>query len=89
MDADRVRAKVGRVERTWLTPGEAEHLAEIRAAQRDVLAAELDYKPQTAEQLSEAVTLPVKLIEKRLRERPDLFACEGGFWKNTIEPGIA
>lgn len=81
MDADRVRAKVGRIERTWLTPGEAEHLAEIRQAQRDVLAAELDYKPQTAEQLSEAVTLPVKLIEKRLREEPERFAERGGTWR--------
>lgn len=81
MDADRVRAKVGRVGRTWLTPGEAEHLAEIRREQHDVIRAELEHKPQTAEQLSEAVTLPVKLVEKRLRERTDLFVERGGVWK--------
>jgi len=81
VDADRIREKVRRVERTWLTPGEAEHLAEIRAEQRDVLAAELDYKPQTAEQLSEAVTLPVKLVEKRLREEPDRFTHDGHCWR--------
>jgi hypothetical protein len=81
VDADRVRAKVRRVERTWLTPGEAEHLDEIRREQRSVLAAELDYKPQTAEQLSEAVTLPVALVEKRLREEPERFEYTAGVWR--------
>ena len=81
MDADRIRAKARRVGRTWLNPGETEHLNEIRREQRDVLAAELDYKPQTAEQLSEAVTLPVKLVEKRLREEPERFIERGGVWR--------
>jgi hypothetical protein len=46
-----------------------------------VLAAELDYKPQTAEQLSEAVTLPVALVEKRLREEPERFEYTAGVWR--------
>lgn len=81
MEADRIRAKVRRVGRTWLNPGETEHLDEIRREQRDVLAAELDYKPQTAEQLSEAVTLPVGIVEKRLREEPERFECVAGVWR--------
>lgn len=81
MDADRIRAKVRRVERAWLTPGEAEHLAEIRAEQRTIIAAELGLQPQTAAELSEAVTLPVKLVEKRLREEPERFIERGGVWR--------
>lgn len=83
VDADRIRAKVGVVGRTWLTPGEAEHLAEIRREQCDVIAAAIRTQagPLTADRLAELVTLPINIVTKRCRERPDLFVERGGAWK--------
>lgn len=83
MDADRVRAKVGGLDRTWLTPGEAEHLAKIRQEQCDVIAAAIHSQAAslTAERISELVTLPISIVIKRCRERPDLFVERGGAWK--------
>jgi len=53
---------------TWL-PGEQEHITEIREDQRSVVLDELRrQRKATAEAISEAVTLPVSVVRKRLAE---------------------